>query len=85
MELTDKLVAKIGTDKLLHLAFGGWFVALFMTLNFWAGIASFAVLIALSILKEAKLDSKPDWMDAVWAFGGGCLSLLFGLVRYLWL
>ena len=83
MKLTDDLVNKYGTDKLLHLAFGGWFVALFSIINFWCGLAAIVVLLALSVLKETKLDKFADWMDVTFAMGGGTVSFLVALIKIL--
>ena len=84
MELTNNLLKKCGWDKLLHLAFGGWFVAVFSIFNIWAGVAAFVVLAVLSVLKEVKFDAAPDWKDLYFALGGGALSLACGALRLLW-
>lgn len=82
MKIVDDVLNKIGIDKILHHVVGALicalisFVLIFQNevLN-WNVVAipivgSIVVLI-VSIIKEF-FDSKPDWMDVVWAMAG-CL------------
>ena len=68
MKIIDKIVNKIGTDKLLHFLVTGWAVAE------WH-LPGFAVVILLGIIKEC-LDDKFDLKDLQWSLYGGLLAML---------
>ena len=68
MKIVDKIVNKIGTDKLLHFLVTGWAVAE------W-NLPGFAVVILLGIIKEC-LDDKFDLKDLQWSLYGGLLAML---------
>lgn len=76
MKSFNKLITKIGVDKLLHFSVGGFIVALYtivtalqesvitssILLNPFAGLVLVALL---STYKELVLDETPDWKDIV--------------------
>jgi Flp pilus assembly pilin Flp len=76
MKFVDKIFGKVGVDKMLHFAFGGWITAKFCE----SGILLLAVIGILlvgiaSIIKE-RLDGKFDWKDIAAAMLGGLLELV---------
>jgi len=76
MKIVNKIIGKVGVDKVLHFAFGGWIGAKFNE----TGIVLAAVIGILfvgfvSIIKE-RLDSKFDWKDIAAAMLGGLLELV---------
>ena len=76
MKIVNNILDKIGVDKMLHFAFGGWITAKFCE----SGILLLAVIGILlvgivSILKE-RLDEKFDWKDIAAAMLGGLLELV---------
>ena len=76
MKIVNRIIDKIGVDKMLHFAFGGWITAKFCE----SGIILAAVIGILfvgivSIIKE-RLDGKFDWKDIAAAMLGGLLELV---------
>lgn len=76
MKIVNKIIGKVGVDKVLHFAFGGWIGAKFNE----TGIVLAAVIGILfvgfvSIIKE-RLDSKFDWKDIAAAIFGAVLELV---------
>ena len=76
MKIVNNILDKIGVDKMLHFAFGGWITAKFCE----SGIILAAVIGILfvgivSIIKE-RLDGKFDWKDIAAAMLGGLLELV---------
>ena len=76
MKIVNRIIDKIGVDKMLHFAFGGWITAKFCE----SGIILAAVIGILfcgiiSIIKE-RLDEKFDWKDIAAAMLGGVVELV---------
>lgn len=76
MKIVNRIIDKIGVDKMLHFAFGGWITAKFCE----SGILLLAVIGILlvgiaSIIKE-RLDEKFDWKDIAAAMLGGLPELV---------
>lgn len=76
MKIVNNILDKIGVDKMLHFAFGGWITAKFCE----SGILLLAVIGILfcgivSIIKE-RLDGKFDWKDIAAAMLGGVVELV---------
>lgn len=76
MKIVNKIIGKVGVDKVLHFAFGGWIGAKFNE----TGIVLAAVIGILfvgfvSIIKE-RLDSKFDWKDIAAAILGAVLEFV---------
>ncbi len=63
MKLTDAIVNRIGSDKLLHYFIGAYTMLMALVAGTWVAIITFLALTALSIWKETKLDAVPDWWD----------------------
>lgn len=77
MKLTDKLIQKVGADKLLHFAFAGWIVSLASYISVTCMIVAIIAIVIMSIIKERYLDEKPDWMDFYAAVIGIFVTLFF--------
>ena len=81
MKLTDKLVEKIGADKLLHFFVAAWLVSECKAFGIIAGFFGWIAVIILSAVKEHFLDDEPEPMDACAAAYGGIVSLLIGVIK----
>lgn len=72
----EKIINKIGTDKLLHCFLAGWLTALgFMHGLIW-GIVAIIFVIAISFIKELFIDPICDYGDIMWAVIGIILTTL---------
>ena len=81
MRLTDKLVEKIGADKLLHFFVAAWLVSECKAFGIVAAFFSWIAVIILSAIKEHFFDDEPEPMDACAAAYGGFVSLLIGVLK----
>ena len=81
MKLTDKLIEKIGADKLLHFFVAAWLVSECKAFGIIAGFFGWIAVIILSAVKEHFLDDEPEPMDACAAAYGGVVSLLIGVLK----
>ena len=81
MKITDKLVEKIGADKLLHFFVAAWLVSECKAFGIIAGFFGWIAVIILSAVKEHFLDDEPEPMDACAAAYGGIVSLLIGVLK----
>ena len=81
MKLTDKLVEKVGADKLLHFFVAAWLVSECKAFGIIAGFFGWIAVIILSAVKEHFLDDEPEPMDACAAAYGGFVSLLIGVLK----
>lgn len=80
MKLVNKIIDKIGVDKILHFVLGGWIVQVFCTAGFWQYGILFALF--LSIVKEMldKNESRYDWIDIAAAMAGGIVAVAFSVI-----
>lgn len=61
MEALNRILSRIGVDRALHLAFGGWIESKFCEAgSVTAALCGLLFVLALSVLKEYKLDERPD-------------------------
>ena len=81
MKLTDKLVEKIGADRLLHFFVAAWLVSECKSFGIIAGFFGWIVVIILSAVKEHFLYDEPEPMDDCAAAYGGIVSLLIGVLK----
>lgn len=81
MKLTDKLVEKVGADKLLHFLLTAWLVAEAKVYGELIMLLVFIVIILVGIYKEKKLDVKADYADVKWSIYGGLCSWLLYLAN----
>lgn len=80
MKLTNKLMSKVGADKVLHFLAGALVVAQFEIFAWRWLLIALAIVAALSVIKE-KMYDKPDWMDVVAAMCGAFAEILSFVVR----
>jgi hypothetical protein len=72
----QKIVEKIGVDKLLHCFLAGWLTALgFLFGTIW-GVAAIVFIVAISFVKELLIDPICDYVDIVAAVIGIIISAL---------
>lgn len=81
MKLTDKLVEKVGADRLLHFFVAAWLVSECKSFGIIAGFIGWIAVIILSAIKEHFFDDEPEPMDACSAAYGGIVSLLIGVLE----
>ena len=80
MKLVNKIIDKIGVDKILHFVLGGWIVQVFCTAGCWQYGILFALF--LSIVKEMldKKESRYDWIDIAAAMAGGIVAVILSVI-----
>lgn len=84
MKLTNWLISKIGSDKLLHFLGGAWITSIPSVFG-WFGILIGVILtILLSIVKEL-IDTTFDWKDICAAMIGSTTSTIIYLILFLML
>ena len=66
MKRLNDFIDKVGVDKVLHFAFGGWMVSAFSPLGIIGMVGALITLIILGVVKEKVLDDNADIMD-IWA------------------
>lgn len=81
MKLTDKLIEKVGADKLLHFLTAAWIVAECKTYSITAGCISFITVLLLSFIKEKWLDKRFNARDFLWSAIGGFTSLVLMVIK----
>lgn len=78
MKLTNKLVEKVGADKLLHFLVTAWIMAEAKCFGLVPMLVVFVLLIVLGIFKEIELDTQADYADVKWsAYGGFTTAILY--------
>ena len=81
MKFTDKLVEKVGADRLLHFFVAAWLVSECKAFGIIAAFFGWIAVIILSAIKEHFFDDEPEPMDACAAAYGGIVSLLIGVLE----
>jgi hypothetical protein len=76
MKLTNSLVEKFGTDKLLHFLVTSWLVSEAKYFGTIPMILIFILVIVLGFIKEFILDEKFDLHDIIASFLGGLISVI---------
>jgi len=72
----EKLINKVGTDKLLHCFLAGWLTALgFLFGTIW-GIAAILLVVVISFIKELFIDPENNYVDIMWTVIGIILTTL---------
>jgi len=74
MKILNNFLGKVGTDKALHFAFGGWALSAVSPFGVGAIGVAFLIVMVLSFVKELFLDDYPDPLDIVAAFLGCLVS-----------
>lgn len=81
MKLTDKLVEKVGVDKLLHFFVAAWVVSECKAFGIGVGCIAWIVVVILSWIKEDFLDDHVDARDIFAGALGGFVSLFIGVLK----
>ena len=74
MKLTDKLVKKVGADKLLHLLVGALSAAYAALFHWIVMLVVTVALVVLSVYKEYKFDIEEELDDIYFCCIGMALS-----------
>lgn len=82
MKILDKIVSRLGNDKVLHFLCGALVIAQFEAFPLWWMLAAFAVLLGVSWLKERYADTSFDWLDIAAAMAGGFCEFLLCVFRH---
>ena len=80
MKLTDRLVEKVGVDKLLHFFVAAWLVSECKAYGVAPMLLGFVVIVLLAIVKECVLDNTGDYKDVLCSMIGGVFSILLFIV-----
>ena len=81
MKLTDKLVEKVGMDKMLHFLVAAWVVAECKAYGIGAGCIAWIAVVVLSAVKEKVFDNYVDARDLFAGALGGFISLLAAVLH----
>lgn len=73
MKILNDFIRKVGEDKVIHFAIGGWAVSVVSPFGATAMSIMLVIIMALSFVKEIYLDEKFDIKDINAAFLG-CLT-----------
>lgn len=95
MELIDKIIGKVGNDKVLHFLGGGFICSLISfvvilqehdlsSLRKIAAVLIGTIVVAmLSVMKELFFDAEADWKDVL-ASVLGCLPVFIAVAIGVW-
>lgn len=78
MNIQD-LINKIGVDKFLHFAFGGWIVSFFMIWYYQLAVA-LVLGVAKELIDKYFRHQVFDYKDMLWTWAGGILTILINLI-----
>lgn len=81
MKLTDKLVEKVGADRLLHFFVAAWVVAECKAYGIEAGCIAWITVVILSVIKEKVFDKHIDAKDIFAGALGGFTSLVLQIIK----
>lgn len=87
MKIVNKIIEKIGVDKMLHFAFGGWIASKFMETGIpIVGVSGILFIAFIGIVKEYIFDkeSGADWKDIAATMIGGLVEFVsYYLIVYI--
>lgn len=84
MKLTDWLVGRLGSDKIMHFLLGALIVAWSAYFGWWGVLIGIIFTFIVSYIKELWLDNVFDWYDIFAAmFGGSCSVIIYSI--FVWL
>lgn len=83
MKLADNIINRIGSDKLLHFAIGGWFTCLCSLFGIIPMIIGVILITVLSFIKEKLLDNDFDMKDIYATLIGSAISIAIYLLSFL--
>ena len=80
MDLQTKILSKFGIDRILHLAYGGWFSAFFHEW-YWILLAGLAIGIFKDLIVDKLIrKTQCDWIDILFTFAGSVITLIIKLI-----
>ena len=77
MKITDNLVKRFGTDKMLHALVGAWCVSLAYPFGWLPMLVITVLMWIFSVIKEFVLDKSGDWYDILACVVGMLMSWAF--------
>lgn len=77
MKIVDKIIGRIGVDKVLHFLVGALMTAYGSMMGDACMWVAVVLVVVLSIVKET-LDEKVEWMDIV----AGCIGCVVSVAFY---
>lgn len=81
MKLTDRLVEKVGVDKLLHFFVAAWIVSECKAYGIGVGCIAWITVVILSSIKEKAFDKYVDAKDIFAGALGGFTSLALQIIK----
>lgn len=81
MKLTDRLVEKVGVDKLLHFFVAAWIVSECKAYGIGVGCIAWITVVILSAIKEKAFDKYVDAKDIFAGALGGFTSLALQIIK----
>ena len=81
MKLTDRLVEKVGVDKLLHFFVAAWIVCECKAYGIGVGCIAWITVVILSAIKEKAFDKYVDAKDIFAGALGGFTSLALQIIK----
>ena len=80
MDIQNVIIEKVGVDRLLHMAFGGWISSFFDVP--WQILLTG---LCIGLFKDVVIDklirkTACDWMDIAWTFGGSVITVIIKLI-----
>ncbi len=83
MEFINKIIEKVGIDKVLHFVCGGWITSIFTPFG-WCGVVVGTIYtFIISVIKEKYLDDHFDWKDIIAAMLGCGVSIILYLIIFI--
>ena len=79
----NKLIKKVGLDKIAHFLVGGWVTTYGLSFAWWAGILAALFITLLEIFKEKKIDDTFDKVDVIYTEAGVGTAFLLKLLQCL--
>lgn len=85
MNAINKIIDKIGTDKVMHFLVGAWIVSALSPAGWGAVKIGIVLVVFLSLLKELFFDDERDWYDVLAAVIGVAVSVFIFLFESLFI
>ena len=73
--IQQKIIEKVGIDRLLHFAFGGW-VACIASEWYYALLIGFIIGLAKELFDKYIKKSRFDWLDLLATFAGSVVTAI---------
>lgn len=80
MKLTNDLVKKVGSDKLLHFLIAGWATQIGTLMCWQMALFIGLLIIGLNYFKEVRWDDKADMKDLYAAIAGVAIAFVLQFI-----